>query len=952
MAFTAPFLLVGLLALPVIWWLLRLTPPRPTVEAFPPLRILLDLARPEETPAHSPWWLTALRLLLAALVVLALAGPVLNPRAATVTGSGTLALLVDNGWSTAPDWDARVEAASDLIEDARGIGAPVALALTADGAAQETTPTDAGAALERLLAARPRPLPNDRALAASALASGLGVEPVGTLAILTDGIAVARGDAEGSDARGGNAGAPDWLAPLAALAPRTVLWFEGTDTERVALTGSTNTPDGLVATARRATPALPLAAGLVARDRAGRPLAEGALVFEAGASEAAVTLDVPFELRNEFARLDLGPLNTAASVRLLDDSFRRRRVALVSGVAGDLAQPLLSPLYYIDRALSPFAELVRPTTADLAEAIPALIEREPSVVVLADVGVLPEAAEDALVDWVEGGGTLLRFAGPRLANASARLTGNDPLLPVRLRRGERALGGALSWDEPQPVAAFAADSPFAGLAVPNDVTVERQVLAEPSPDLAARTWGSLEDGTPLVTADRRGAGTVVLFHVTAEATWSDLPLSGAFVDMLRAVVRLSAATGGATASTGPLPPYRMLTAEGALTAATGDARPLAGEGDPLPTPDTPPGLYGSAEGFVALNLMEDAVLSPLPEPSFPVVRGAFDAANALPLRPWLLVAAFALLVVDTIVVLAMAGALSGGALGRLARRGAGGGAAASLALLLLVPLAPSPASAQSTFDGTFDDAALVEMLEETRFAWVRTGDSTLDDVSAAGLDGLTRFLRAKTALEPGDPVGVDLETDPLDLFPLLYFPVDAATPMPSREAIARLDAYMKNGGSVLFDTRDQISAPPGAGFGASANMDRLRTLIGGLDIPALEPVPPTHVLTKSFYLLDRFPGRYAEGDLWVERLDRRDEDASRPVTAGDGVSAVLITSNDMAGAWAIGADGTSMFPTVPNSPLQREFAFRAGTNIAMYMLTGNYKADQVHVPSLLERLGQ
>ena len=939
MAFAAPALLIGLLALPVIWWLLRLTPPRPTVEAFPPLRILLDLQRPEETPAHSPWWLTALRLLLAALVVLALAGPILNPRAATATGPGALALVIDNGWASAPDWDARVEAASDLIGDARASGSPVALAFAADGPAQAIGPSDAATALERLQAARPRPLPNDRALAASLLDTALDGE-VGTLALMTDGIDVTR--PAGDDATGAPA---DWTGALVALSPRSVLWFGGTEGERVALTGSTNAADGLVVTARRATPELPLAAQLVARDRAGRPLAEAPVVFAAGEGEATATLDVPFELRNDFARLDLGARNTAGSVRLLDDAHRRRRVALVSGVAADLAQPLLSPLFYIDRALAPYADLVRPAEADLGEAVPGLIEREPSVIVLADVGVLPERARDALVEWVEGGGTLVRFAGPRLANASARAAETDPLLPVTLRRGERALGGALSWDEPQPIERFAPDSPFADVPVPDDVTVERQVLAEPSPDLSERTWASLADGTPLVTAARRGAGNLVLFHVTAEATWSDLPLSGSFVEMLRRTVRLSAATGGTGDAAGPLPPYRMLTETGALTAATGAARPLDPAVPTLPGPDHPPGLYGSAEGFFALNLLEDATLSPLdvPELSAPVVRAGYDAADALPLRPWLFSAAMVLLMVDTLIVLAMAGAFSTAALGRFARRGA----AAGLALLILAPLGPPEARAQG-----FDDAGLIDLLDETRFAYVLTGDSTIDDTSRAGLTGLTRFLRAKTALEPGEPVAVDLETDPLDLFPLLYFPVDASTALPSREAVSRLDAYMKNGGSVLFDTRDQISAPPGAGFGASANMDRLRALLGGLDIPALEPVPPTHVLTKSFYLLDRFPGRYAEGDLWVERLDRRGEDASRPVTAGDGVSAVLITSNDMAGAWAIAADGTSLYPTVPNSPLQREFAFRAGVNIAMYMLTGNYKADQVHVPSLLERLGQ
>ena len=119
-------------------------------------------------------------------------------------------------------------------------------------------------------------------------------------------------------------------------------------------------------------------------------------------------------------------------------------------------------------------------------------------------------------------------------------------------------------------------------------------------------------------------------------------------------------------------------------------------------------------------------------------------------------------------------------------------------------------------------------------------------------------------------------------------------------------------------------------------------------------MPSDHVLTKAFYLLDIFPGRYADGPLWVEATAASEEEATaeRPARAGDGVSSILITSNDFAAAWAEDEAGNRLYPTVPNDPWQREYAYRAGVNIMMYMLTGNYKSDQVHIPALLERLGQ
>ena len=175
--------------------------------------------------------------------------------------------------------------------------------------------------------------------------------------------------------------------------------------------------------------------------------------------------------------------------------------------------------------------------------------------------------------------------------------------------------------------------------------------------------------------------------------------------------------------------------------------------------------------------------------------------------------------------------------------------------------------------------------------------------------------------------------------------------MPTPNAVARIDAYMQQGGTVLFDTRDQYSTGFGSD-GASAATQRLRDILSSLNIPPLEPVPPDHVLTKAFFIMQEFPGRYTGGPLWVESSLDAENAENRPVRTGDGVSPIMITANDLAGAWAIDNNGRPLLPTVPSDPLQRLWALRGGVNIMMYMLTGNYKSDQVHVPILLERIGQ
>jgi hypothetical protein len=924
LAFTTPLILAALVALPVIWWLLRLTPPRPEREVFPPFRILLALTKREETPATTPWWLLLLRLVMAALVIIALAGPLLNPSAPSLSADGPVAIVFDNSWASAPSFDRRRATAASLIEEAADKDLPVSLVLTADETNDATFGTAADAQT-RLAAAVARPLPANRGAAIAAMNGAFRDMKPATLAFITDGVSVA--------------GDKPFLDGLPALGASEIRVFGLDGADAMALSNATNTADRMTVTATRLAAPGEQRLSVSARDLQGRALASADLVFRPGDPSATAIIDAPFELRNDFSRLTIDGFETAGAVRLLDDSFKRRSVGLISGEVGDRSQPLLSPLYYITRALSPFANLSEAEGKDLATSIPSMIEKAPSMIVMADIGRVPPAAERALEGWIRNGGTLVRFAGPRLATAPA----DDPLIPVRLREGERALGGSMSWASPQPLDNYPEASPFHGLTPPDGVLVNRQVLAEPSNELQDMTWASLRDGTPLVTAKKLGNGRIVLFHVSAESSWSNLPLSGDFVEMLRRIVQLSSTSAQArTAVDGKavMPPYRMLTAKGVLTTEKGLAKPLAVNAVAKASFANPPGLYGTEDGFAALNLLSAGEkLAPLALPAgISVVRAAFVGDDSLALKPWILAAAVLLALADTLAML-----LFGGAFSRRA-------AAAAGMMLIAAGLALGPPVEARADDGKPGDETLMARLDKTHLAYVITGETDVDHISERGLAGLTDYLYYRTTLEPGDPVGVDIAKDELSVFPILYWPISATAPMPTPEAISRIDAYMRAGGTVLFDTRDQFSAISAAS-GVSPNTDRLRAILADIDIPPLESVPSDHVLTKSFYLLKTYPGRYAGSPLWVEASASK-PDPSRPARAGDGVTPIMITGNDFAGAWAIDDMGAPLLPLVPPDENQREIAYRTGVNIMMYMLTGNYKADQVHVPALLERLGQ
>ncbi len=939
LAFAQPLVLLALLSLPVLWWLLRLIPPQPRRIAFPPTRLLFDIAPREETPQRTPWWLTLLRLTLAALVIIAAAGPLWNPPVAGSARNGPLALLIDDGFPAAGTWDMRMRSAEDLIARAETDHRGVALIPLSELTRAVSFEAPAAARV-RLKQIKPKPYAVERADALPALGRFLAATPEVELVWLSDGV----------DLGGGN----DFVAALGRLIeqhPITVI--EGGIPTAHALTGPDNAAGALTVKVLRASNGGAETGTVRALDLKGLPLGDTSFAFKDGERESEAELALPVEIRNDIARLEIAAERSAGAVALLDKRWRRRSVGVVTGSSVDTAQPLLASTYYLARALGPFADVRLAERGSPAQAVSQLIERRVPMLILADVGNVSEA-RDQLTRWLEDGGVLVRFAGPRLAAA------DDDLVPVRLRRGGRILGGSLSWEQPQQLSAFARESPFFGMTVPTDVSISRQVLAEPDATLTERTWATLADGTPLVTAQRRGKGLIVLFHVTADTRWSDLPLSGTFVEMLKRIVSLAgvvapsdASTPNARADREVLPPTRILDGFGALGPPPASARAVPATFSGRATSDHPPGFYGPAEGFLAVNALAPTDrFAPLDTSALSARREAYRTIEPQDLRGPMLVTALVLLALDALVVFLLAGGIR-----QLVRRRRPAATMLAMAVLAgaLFALPHAFAQNQAPARSTNSDEQALRSTLETRLGYIITGDAEVDRISKAGLQGLTLFLAQRTALEAGEPIGLDPARDELAFYPLIYWPIVPSAAKPSREALEHIDAYMKQGGTVLFDTRDALEAPPGPGAESRGpGMQALRSILSSLDIPELEPVRRDHVLTKTFYLLKDFPGRFSSGQLWVEALPAAEEDepASRPARAGDGVSSIIITSNDFAGAWAMRQDGQAMLPLVSAEPRQREFAFRAGVNIVMYTLTGNYKADQVHVPALLERLGQ
>ncbi|MGI9476397.1 MAG: DUF4159 domain-containing protein [Hyphomicrobiaceae bacterium] len=969
LAFLNPWLLAGLVALPLIYWLLRTVPPSPRQVEFPPTRILVGLDNREKTPHKTPWWLMLIRLLAAALIILALAEPVLNPdRGNALKDGGPVALVVDNGWSAAAAWSERSQMVDRLIDEAESRGRPLVVIATA-GAANVTARIEApGDARIRAAAMTPESHPPNRKAAVDRLKAAIGTRGDASVVWLSDGI--------------DHGHAAEFIATLSDLAQNGLTIVEtGEGNEALGVRAGVGKGGRLDADVLRAHGG-PREGLVLALSGRGERLGEARFKLAPGEKRAAVSFDMPLELRNQVSRIALATERSAGAVSLMDARTKWNRIGLLSGTAREEAQPLLDPLYYIRKAVGPFAELTETDDANLASGLKSILAQKPSILILADIGTIADKAADDVKKWTENGGVLVRFAGPRLEK------GGDELLPIPLRLGGRELGGALSWSTPQPLAEFGDDSLFSGLDVPPEVLIRRQVLADPTRlGPGVDVWARLKDGTPLVTASKAGEGQIVLFHVTANTKWSNLPISGLFVNMLRRLATLGKLGGGAQSgdtlirdgvstretAQSVLPPIQVLDGYGALRPPppTAQAVPRAKFDKAKASIATPPGYYGAAGRPRALNVIAEKMeLKPLPSLPVSARRRAYEGQTSTPLKPWFLGAALGLLFVDVIAIMLLAG---GGLFTRRRSRAASSatamvmvltGAAAFTVLGGLISLRPAiaqtnvPQSSSSTKQPTAkelrDDQLALRITSRVTFGYVMTGETTGDATSEAGLAGLVKVLTARTAVEPGEPVGVNIERDEIAFFPLLYWPVTSNTKQLATPVLAKIDAYMKQGGMIIFDTQDYGQGIP---FRLLQRSDAdqqtpLQRLIGRLDIPRLEPVAEGHVLTKSFYLLRSFPGRWDGGQLWVEAGGASSSEGSDRKSRVDGVSSILVTSNDLASAWALDDRNLPMFPVVPGGERQREMAYRTGINIVMYALTGNYKADQVHIPALLERLGQ
>ena len=516
---TTPWLLLAFILLPVLWFVLRAVPPAAKRRRFPGVTLLLELRDYDTEPDNTPWWLLLLRTIIISCLIVGFSEPFLNFDSIDDKNADLL-VIMDGSWADAPNWKSQKKEALRVVQQAKNSGQKVAFL-------QLTDPIDslvfsaASDAQRQIQAAEPNAwLPN--------------IKPAEILTNLDnfDTYWIAS--------------AVQWPRQsefIEVLLDKGNVRVSQTSTALFGLLPISFTEQGIKVTGTRlkskSTQQVPI--NIMGLDPSGveRLLQASVLNFEVGMLQASEAIKLPKEIRNRITRIMVVGQRSAVGVRVLGDNNSRSEVAIISGDFGAReGLKLLSREHYLTKALELSNDLIDGTIEDILLA-------NPDAIILTDIAKI--SARAAMTEWIEQGGTLIRFAGPNLAAANHDLRKTDDLMPVKLRRGGRSLGGAMSWGSPKTLQPFEEDTPFFGLPTPTEVKVTAQVLAQPSPMLSTHVIARLSDGTPLVTQKKLGQGRVVLFHITANTEWSNLPISGLFVSMLDRLV-----SNGAKASFEPV----------------------------------------------------------------------------------------------------------------------------------------------------------------------------------------------------------------------------------------------------------------------------------------------------------------------------------------------------------------------------------------------------------------
>ena len=508
------------------------------------------------------------------------------------------------------------------------------------------------------------------------------------------------------------------------------------------------------------------------------------------------------------------------------------------------------------------------------------------------------------------GGTLIRFSGERLVEKKSNF------LPSQDTFGRiRNIEGQLTINKKLFISDFKKDSIFHGLSVPQDIIINKQLIFDTFPK-QVKVLATLNDNTPLVSMIKYGEGEIILFHVGANNDWSNLPISSLFPDMINRVLLFSKDYNPSNFKNLNL--HKEIDGFGNLVSPKKIVS--MDSFDKLktlkPSFNNPPGQYENNQISIVLNLSTN-INQNKTEKTNPSVLSNYSFKNTKDLSSTILKVILSMFIIDILIIIMIKNNVIFSKF--FTKRN-------NLIVFILFSL-------------TFIKLDSL-VASETFLAYIKIEDTQINNISENGLETIRNLLITRTSINPKGVIGLDIKSDYIYSYPFIYWPLTKNLLSIKKPEIIKIKNYLNNGGILFFDiigfSRKNLNLK-------EKKFKEIRFFLNEIGANELSIIPKGHTLTKSFYLLNKFPGKWDNRILFVENSNLQYK---------DGVSSIILGFNDWAKAWASDINNLPLFPVVPGGERQRELSYRFGINIAMYALTGNYKSDQIHSKSILKRLSK
>ncbi len=616
----------------------------------------------------------------------------------------------------------------------------------------------------------------------------------------------------------------------------------------------------------------------------------------------------PISVINQLKKIEIIGERHAAATFFFDDFHKKKEIGILLEGKSYEKSPFLSPVYYIEKALNKENKII-------FGKLDKLLDSKVNILIFPDKGEINTKLSKNLEKWLSSGGLLIRFSGPKLAKKSSKfLTTDNKNIKIRF------MGGTLSQKNTIGIEDFPNNSIFRDLIIPKDIIIKKQLLLDFKNETSSNILASLKDGTPLVSSKDYGKGKILLFHFTANNDWSNIPMTSLFVDMLARATLLNQIDE--INSFKEVNIKYQINGFGELekTDKIIKSRDSFALRSSFPNKRNIPGIYENEELSIAFNLAGKVDTKFFEDKDFynrktsdEFSKSVYDLSNIL---------LFLFLIISALDILVSSLLKNNINLFKIMKNKM---SIINLFILFILLSKFNYLEANNLANGTY-------------LAYVKNKDQKINEISYRGLLSLSKALDRRTSISPKGVEEINLSEDDIYYFPIIYWPTGKELTKLVPKIKIKIKNYLNNGGIILFDASAFFKD---ISLGKKNKYREITKYFEQISLNELTPISNNHTLSRSFYLLNNYPGRWDRGTLLVD---------SNSINTNDGVSSIILGFNDWASAWAFDDNNFPLFPVVPGGERQRELAFRVGINVIMYALTGNYKNDQIHSKSILNRL--